>query len=86
MVKVGLGEYEYNEGSLKKARLQSMLTMLLDDPMLSDVPKNPTLADVDTLLSLELGSAMRLSVLKLDGTSFGNLISRTLECPMDLQI
>ncbi|XP_057752186.1 U11/U12 small nuclear ribonucleoprotein 25 kDa protein [Arachis stenosperma] len=67
---IDVGEYEYNEGGLKKAKLQSMLRVLLDDPLLSDVPKNPTLADVDTLLSLELGSAMRLSVLKLDGTSF----------------
>ncbi|RDX98426.1 U11/U12 small nuclear ribonucleoprotein 25 kDa protein [Mucuna pruriens] len=60
---------EYNKGSVKKARLNSLLTTLLDDPILSDVPKNPTLADVDTLISLELGSAMRISILKLDGTT-----------------
>ncbi|TKY67719.1 U11/U12 small nuclear ribonucleoprotein 25 kDa protein [Spatholobus suberectus] len=60
---------EYNKSSMKKARLNSLLTTLLDDPILSDVPKNPTLADVDTLISLELGSAMRISVLKLDGTT-----------------
>ncbi|KAI9072475.1 hypothetical protein K1719_045560 [Acacia pycnantha] len=47
-----------------------MLTSLLEDPILADVPKKPTLADVDTLINLELGSAMRISVLKLDGTSF----------------
>jgi len=43
---------EYNKSSMKKARLNSLLTNLLDDPILSDVPKNPTLADVDTLISL----------------------------------
>ncbi|KAK7258064.1 hypothetical protein RIF29_32474 [Crotalaria pallida] len=65
-----MGEIEYNNSGAKKARLHSMLTTLLDDPILADVPKNPTLADVDTLISLELGGAMRISVLKLDGTSF----------------
>ncbi|PON93981.1 Ubiquitin-related domain containing protein [Trema orientale] len=60
----------YNSQSMKKARLQSTLAALLDDPILADVSKNPTLSDVDTLISLELGSAMRISVLKLDGTSF----------------
>jgi len=64
---------EYNKSSMKKARLNSLLTNLLDDPILSDVPKNPTLADVDTLISLELGSAMRISVLKLDGSTLGNI-------------
>jgi len=63
---------EYNKSSVKKARLNSLLTTLLDDPILSDVPKNPTFADVDTLINLELGSAMRISVLKLDGTTLGN--------------
>ncbi|KAK7312220.1 hypothetical protein VNO77_35929 [Canavalia gladiata] len=61
---------EYNKSSMKKARLNSLLTTLLNDPILSDVPKNPTVADVDTLISFELGSAMRISVLKLDGISF----------------
>ncbi|XP_027356497.1 U11/U12 small nuclear ribonucleoprotein 25 kDa protein isoform X2 [Abrus precatorius] len=62
---------EYNKSNIKKkARLNSLLTTLLNDPILSDVPKNPTLADVDTLISFELGSAMCISVLKLDGTSF----------------
>ncbi|KAF1885230.1 hypothetical protein Lal_00029119 [Lupinus albus] len=61
---------EYNSSSTKKARLNSVLTTLLGDPLLADVPKNPTLADVDTLISLQLGSAMRISILKLDGTSF----------------
>lgn len=63
---------EYNKSSVNKARLNSMLTTLLDDPILSDVPKNPTFADINTLVSLELGSAMRVSVLKLDGTTLGN--------------
>ncbi|KAL0360476.1 UNVERIFIED_CONTAM: U11/U12 small nuclear ribonucleoprotein [Sesamum radiatum] len=60
---------EYSSSSVKKARLQSTLTALLADPILADVPKKPSLSDVDTLINLELGSAMRITVLKLDGTS-----------------
>ncbi|XP_072954570.1 U11/U12 small nuclear ribonucleoprotein 25 kDa protein isoform X2 [Typha angustifolia] len=60
----------YNTSTAKKARLQSMLSALLDDPILSDVPKKPALADVDTLINLELGSAMKISVVKLDDISF----------------
>ncbi|CAN1127493.1 U11/U12 small nuclear ribonucleoprotein 25 kDa protein [Linum perenne] len=60
----------YNSSNVKKAKLQSTLAALLEDPVLSDVPKNPSLSDVDTLISLEFGSAMRISVLKLDGTTF----------------
>ncbi|XP_044480266.1 U11/U12 small nuclear ribonucleoprotein 25 kDa protein-like [Mangifera indica] len=60
----------YNSNNMKKARLNSTLAALLDDPVLADVPKKPTLSDVDTLISVELGSAMRISILKLDGTSF----------------
>ena len=69
---------EYNSTSVKMARLHSVLTTLLEDPILADVPKKPTLADVDTLISLEMGSAMRISVLKLDGTSFGNTLGLQL--------
>ncbi|KAF5794245.1 putative U11/U12 small nuclear ribonucleoprotein 25kDa protein [Helianthus annuus] len=36
----------------------------------ASVPKKPTLPDVDALISLELSSAMRVSVIKLDNTSF----------------
>ncbi|CAA0812454.1 U11/U12 small nuclear ribonucleoprotein 25 kDa protein [Striga hermonthica] len=61
---------EYNNSSIKKARLESTLAALLGDPILSDVPKKPSLSDVETLISLELGSAMRITVLKLDDTSF----------------
>ncbi|PIA59076.1 hypothetical protein AQUCO_00400141v1 [Aquilegia coerulea] len=61
----------YNTDTVvKKARLQSTLSALLQDPILSDVPNKPTLTEVDTLISLELGSAMKLSVAKMDGTSF----------------
>ncbi|CAL8995481.1 unnamed protein product [Prunus brigantina] len=63
-------EEGYRENKIKKARLQSTLVALVDDPVLSDVPKTPTLSDVDTLICLELGSAMRISVLKLDATAF----------------
>lgn len=65
---------EYNSSSVKKARLESTLAALLTDPVLADVPKKPFLSDVDTLINLELGSAMRLTILKLDGTSFGILV------------
>ena len=65
----------YNINNINKAKLNSTLAALLSDPILADVPKNPTLSHVDTLISLELGSAMRISVLKLDGTSLGNSIS-----------
>lgn len=61
---------EYNNSNVKRARLNSTLAALLDDPILADVPRKPSLSDVDTLISLELGSAMRISVLKLDRTSF----------------
>ncbi|KZV33178.1 hypothetical protein F511_18194 [Dorcoceras hygrometricum] len=60
---------EYNSISARKARLQSTLEALLNDPVLGDVPKKPTLSDVDTLINLELGSAKRISIRKLDGTS-----------------
>ncbi|KAK1388595.1 U11/U12 small nuclear ribonucleoprotein 25 kDa protein [Heracleum sosnowskyi] len=63
-------ENPYNSSNVKRAKLNSTLAALLDDPILSDVPKKPSLSDVDTLISLELGSAMRISVLKMDGTSF----------------
>ncbi|GMP81771.1 hypothetical protein CsSME_00036372 [Camellia sinensis var. sinensis] len=61
----------YSSNNVKKARLQSTMATLLNDPILTDVPKKPTLSDVDNLISLELGSAMRISILKLDGTSLG---------------
>lgn len=62
---------EYHSSSMKKARLRSTLGALLNDPILADVPKRPSLSDVDTLISLELGSAMRITILKLDNTSIG---------------
>ncbi|KAK9216900.1 hypothetical protein WN944_008912 [Citrus x changshan-huyou] len=70
---------DYNSSTMKKARLHSTLTALLDDPILADVPKKPTLSDVDTLISLEMGSAMRISILKLDGTSFAVMNSATVK-------
>ncbi|XP_044411231.1 uncharacterized protein [Triticum aestivum] len=60
----------YQSSEAKQARLQSMLAALLDDPILVDVSRKPSLADVDTLINLELGSAMRVTVVKLDNTSF----------------
>ncbi|PWA87685.1 hypothetical protein CTI12_AA111180 [Artemisia annua] len=46
---------EYNTNTVKKAKLNSTLVALLDDLVLADVPGKPTLSDVDTLISLELG-------------------------------
>ncbi|KAF8094231.1 hypothetical protein N665_0367s0017 [Sinapis alba] len=63
---VRIGDYDVET---KKEKLKSLLSQLLADPILSDVPKNPTLSDVVTLVSLEKGSAMRLSIVKLDGSS-----------------
>lgn len=68
---------EYNSSSVKKARLESTLVALLSDPVLADVPTKPSLSDVDTLINLELGSAMRLTVLKLDATSFDVAVMNT---------
>jgi hypothetical protein len=61
----------YQSSEAKQAKLQSMLSALLEDPILADVPWKPSLTDVDTLINLELGSAMRVTVVKLDNTSFG---------------
>ncbi|XP_039116015.1 U11/U12 small nuclear ribonucleoprotein 25 kDa protein isoform X5 [Dioscorea cayenensis subsp. rotundata] len=60
----------YNSSTAKKARLQATLSALLDDPLLFDVPRKPTLVDVDTLINMELGSAMKVTVVKVDTTSF----------------
>nr|XP_017251431.1 PREDICTED: uncharacterized protein LOC108222055 isoform X1 [Daucus carota subsp. sativus] len=62
-------ENPYNS-NVKRSKLNLTLAALLDDAILSDVPKKPSLSDVETLISFELGSAMRISVLKMDGTSF----------------
>ncbi|XP_058090768.1 U11/U12 small nuclear ribonucleoprotein 25 kDa protein isoform X1 [Magnolia sinica] len=66
-----------SSNALKKARLQSMLSALLEDPVLSDIPKKPSLSDVETLINLEMGSAMKISVLKMDDTSFDVAVSNS---------
>jgi membrane protein YdbS with pleckstrin-like domain len=58
----------------EKARQQveAILSTLLQDPILSDVPKHSlSVSDVDVLINLELGSAIRLAITKMDNTSFG---------------
>ncbi|KAM0893175.1 hypothetical protein ACQ4PT_025268 [Festuca glaucescens] len=68
----------YQSSDAKQARLQSMLAALLDDPVLADVPRKPSsLGDVDTLINLELGSAMRMTVVKLDNTQFDVAVLNT---------
>jgi hypothetical protein len=55
----------------RRGQFEPLMSTLMEDPVLSDVPKNATLRNIDTLRAMELGSAMKLSILKLDGTSFG---------------
>lgn len=52
----------------RRSQFEPLVSTLLDDPILADVPKNATVADIDTLIGVELGSAMKLSILKLDGS------------------
>ncbi|KAF3590173.1 hypothetical protein DY000_02022014 [Brassica cretica] len=58
----------------KREKRWSLLSQLLADPILADALRNPTLSYVVTLVSLEKGSAMRLSIVKLDGSSLGNVL------------
>lgn len=55
----------------RRSQFEPLVSTILDDPVLADVPKNATVSDIDTLIGVELGSAMKLSILKLDGTQFG---------------
>ena len=59
----------------RRSQFEPLVSTLLDDPVLADVPKNATVSDIDTLIGVELGSAMKLSILKLDGTHFGMCLS-----------
>ena len=58
---------------MKKAWLNSKLTALLKNSILTDVLKNPNLSDMDTLLSLKLGTPMHIFNLDLNGTTYGIL-------------
>ncbi|CAN6845771.1 unnamed protein product [Brassica oleracea] len=69
---VGIGDYHVET---KREKRWSLLSQLLADPILADVSRNPTLSDVVTLVSLETGSAMRLSIVKLDGSSLDRICS-----------
>ncbi|CAN8260091.1 unnamed protein product [Cochlearia groenlandica] len=73
---IGIGDYG-NDVETKREKLKSILSHLLSDPILADVSRNPTLTDVVTLVSLEKGSAMRLSVVKLDGSSLDLAVMNT---------
>ncbi|XP_024539262.1 U11/U12 small nuclear ribonucleoprotein 25 kDa protein-like isoform X3 [Selaginella moellendorffii] len=56
----------------------ALLSTLAQDPLLlPDVPHNPDLATVDALVSAELGNAMRLSVVRMDASSFDVLAPPT---------
>ncbi|CAN6853412.1 unnamed protein product [Brassica oleracea var. botrytis] len=85
---VGIGDYHVET---KREKRWSLLSQLLADPILADVPRNPTLSDVVTLVSLETGSAMRLSIVKLDGSSLGDVLLywhfvEHLVCIVDLHL
>ncbi|CAF1959261.1 unnamed protein product [Brassica oleracea var. botrytis] len=75
----------------KREKRWSLLSQLLADPILADALRNPTLSYVVTLVSLEKGSAMRLSIVKLDGSSLGNVLLywhfvEHLVCIVDLHL
>jgi len=61
----------------RRSQFEPLVSTLLDDPVLADVPKNATVSDIDTLIGVELGSAMKLSILKLDGTHFDVAVLNT---------
>ena len=58
---------------MKKAWLNSKLTALLENSILTDVLKKPNLSDMGTLLNLESGTAMHIFDLDLNGTTYGIL-------------
>ena len=58
---------------MKKAWLNSKLTALLENSILTEVLKKPNLLDMDTLLSLESGTPMHIFNLDLNGTTCGIL-------------
>lgn len=51
--------------------VEERLKILLADPILEDLPRNPSLQDVEALIAYEKGSAVRLKIVKLDGSYFG---------------
>ncbi|KAJ7567617.1 hypothetical protein O6H91_02G155800 [Diphasiastrum complanatum] len=59
-----------NYYGINQEQIRPLLSTLLEDPLLADVPKHPSVFDIDALISLELGSAMKLSILKMDGSTF----------------
>eukprot|EP00898_Chlorokybus_atmophyticus_P003629 jgi/Chlat1/4267/Chrsp29S08884 len=71
-----LAETAAPEGLTSVAAAQSAgrtVDQLLADPLLSDLPKNVTLEEVEALIALESGSGMQLTIRKLDGSSFSKL-------------
>ncbi|KAL3683969.1 hypothetical protein R1sor_001991 [Riccia sorocarpa] len=61
----------------RTSQFEPLLKALLEDPVLSDVPKKPTLFDIETLLGVEQGSAMKLTILKIDNTTFDVAVLNT---------
>ncbi|KAL2613562.1 hypothetical protein R1flu_025254 [Riccia fluitans] len=58
-------------------QFEPLVTALLEDPILSNVPKKPTLAYIETLIAVEQGSAMKLTILKMDNTTFDVAVLNT---------
>ncbi|KAL1915135.1 uncharacterized protein VTP21DRAFT_7616 [Calcarisporiella thermophila] len=44
--------------------LSALFHSLLQDPLLSDLPPDPTLQEIDHLIALEQGAAVRISILR----------------------
>ncbi len=56
----------------EELRLRAQLQALLADPLLADVPANPSLLEVDNLIAVENGTGFRLTLVKFDGTKVGS--------------
>jgi U11/U12 small nuclear ribonucleoprotein SNRNP25 len=68
---LSLNPFKRDSRSAYDSAVYTTLDQALDDPVLKDVPQSPTVADIDKLIAVEMGSAMKLTVQKLDGTSIG---------------
>ena len=68
---ISLNPFKRDTRPAYESAVYHSLDETLEDPVLKDVPHSPTVADVDRLIALEMGSAMKLTIQKLDGTSLG---------------
>ncbi|XP_024358992.1 U11/U12 small nuclear ribonucleoprotein 25 kDa protein isoform X2 [Physcomitrium patens] len=54
----------------RRSQFEPLVSTLPYEHSLDHVPKNETVVGTDTLIGVKLGSAIRLSILKLDGIHF----------------